>query len=621
MRLLFAQQDTLVMPEVEVRADVPVLYDVSYTDVLDSTGRHYADASELLSMQSLAMVKNYGPSGISSLSIRGSSPSQSQVVWNGFVLQSFQNGQSDISLLPLSLMDQVRLQYGGCGALWGNGGIGGSLHLNALARFSPGIHVQASQQYGSFGRWYSSLKAQYATRRISIGLRAVRQEEENNFPYYNEQIYPKTWQRQRHAALALMGMMPEFHVRLSRNSRISIWYWKQWSDRQIAPVMSIPNSFAEQVDWSDRLAAEWILRKFRFRTGYFSERILFQDTTFNINAFSGFHAWVNECDYTGQANKYWQYSLGLHSTISTGFADNYGQETPSRNQWAAFWTNKVVYKRLELNANVRQEWMITPERWRSVPFMPSVSLQYQVSKRMDALVKVNRHFRWPTMNDLFWKPGGNESLRPEHGWGQEFGLDWHPCCENPKLRSWNISLRVYSRYIHDWIIWKPSNSYWTPVNLHSVWSRGGELRSFWKLPIPGKVKFMLRHGYAITYSTQEKTDRSNANELHKQLIYVPPYSMQMGLQCNYKGWSLESANAWMSWRYTDADNKHYLEGYFLADIYVSKEIPIKDFSLEWSFKIQNIFNKQYQVLEGRAMPGRSLLLGMNMQLNRKRKTK
>ncbi len=75
--------------------------------------------AHILQLESTFFVKNYGPSGISSLSGRGGGASHTAVLWEGFNIQSPLLGQADISLLPTVFVDYIDIQYGGESALFG----------------------------------------------------------------------------------------------------------------------------------------------------------------------------------------------------------------------------------------------------------------------------------------------------------------------------------------------------------------------------------------------------------------------------------------------------------------------------------------------------------------------
>src|SRR5947209_4205122 len=55
---------------------------------------------ELLSLQLPIYFRNYGNGMLSSISMRGTSPQHTAVLWNGININSFSLGQADFSILP-----------------------------------------------------------------------------------------------------------------------------------------------------------------------------------------------------------------------------------------------------------------------------------------------------------------------------------------------------------------------------------------------------------------------------------------------------------------------------------------------------------------------------------------
>ena len=68
---------------------------------------------------------------MSGISMRGSSPQQVAVRWNGININSFSLGQADFSILPAVAFDEVKVHAGGGSALFGSGAIGGSVLLSS----------------------------------------------------------------------------------------------------------------------------------------------------------------------------------------------------------------------------------------------------------------------------------------------------------------------------------------------------------------------------------------------------------------------------------------------------------------------------------------------------------
>src|SRR5579872_4169280 len=68
--------------------------------------------SEILPLQLPIYFRTYGNGMLSSISMRGTSPQHTAVLWNGINITSFSLGQADFSILPASAFDEVKIHEG-----------------------------------------------------------------------------------------------------------------------------------------------------------------------------------------------------------------------------------------------------------------------------------------------------------------------------------------------------------------------------------------------------------------------------------------------------------------------------------------------------------------------------
>lgn len=86
---------------------------------------HPLPLAQRLILDNLLFVRANAPGTLATLSARGLGPSHTPVFWQGFNLQSPQNGVIDASLLPVWPGDRVELRYGGQSAALSSGAMGG----------------------------------------------------------------------------------------------------------------------------------------------------------------------------------------------------------------------------------------------------------------------------------------------------------------------------------------------------------------------------------------------------------------------------------------------------------------------------------------------------------------
>jgi vitamin B12 transporter len=93
-----------------------------------------------------------GPGQVATLSLRGASADESVVLLDGIPLQGPGGGAVDLSTIPATLLDRVRVTRGVLGAQFGAGALGGAVELIPQPpRASARAHAQAAA--GSFGTY------------------------------------------------------------------------------------------------------------------------------------------------------------------------------------------------------------------------------------------------------------------------------------------------------------------------------------------------------------------------------------------------------------------------------------------------------------------------------------
>ena len=83
--------------------------------------------SDLLSENTSVFIKNHGRGALATASFRGTSPSHTQVSWNGININSPMAGMVDFSLIPVYIIDELKLNHGSASLADRSGGIGGSI--------------------------------------------------------------------------------------------------------------------------------------------------------------------------------------------------------------------------------------------------------------------------------------------------------------------------------------------------------------------------------------------------------------------------------------------------------------------------------------------------------------
>ena len=113
--------DTIKIKEVVISRNKPDTEASGYkkTKIDSSTLVNYSNRnlSDMLSDNTDIYIKSYGMGGTSTVAFRGTTASHTIIDWNGININSPMLGQSDLSLFPVGLIDDVNIYFGGASML------------------------------------------------------------------------------------------------------------------------------------------------------------------------------------------------------------------------------------------------------------------------------------------------------------------------------------------------------------------------------------------------------------------------------------------------------------------------------------------------------------------------
>jgi len=291
--------------------------------------------------------------------------------------------------------------------------------------------------------------------------------------------------------------------------------------------------------------------------------------------------------------------LGANNTYAQSQSIEFSKLIPVQNKMALFSSFQYLNKKANLIAvaSVRKEWVNTTP----VPLTWSLGVDYYIARWLKIKANAARVYRIPTINDLFWKEGGNQNLLSESGYAFEGGL-MLVIPKNKKKYNFTFELTAFSREIENWIIWLPNGAFWSPQNLMHVWSRGAETNTSYQYN--GK-RLKLFSNFKTSYVLSENTvSKLNSDaSTNKQLIYVPLYTGQFNYGLIYKKTTVMLNHTYTGYRYTSSDHSQYLEPYYLHNLSLAYKFDFKKLSIDIQFQINNLLNTNYQVLTARPMPG------------------
>ncbi|HMN04147.1 MAG TPA: TonB-dependent receptor [Flavobacteriales bacterium] len=608
-------QDSLQLDAVTISASRGVLFDagVKMQAIDSATMERYQgrDLGELLRDASPVFVKSYGMGSLATTSFRGGGASHTAVLWNGFNLGSAMNGQLDLSLVPAGIAQEVSLQYGGAATLWGSGAVGGVVLLDSRLRFGKGLTLDAATSLGSFGDNRQQLAAGFSNDRWSATLRAYRIGARNDFPYNRQRNGEVEQHRQVNAAMETGGMLAEVGHRINEHQRMDLHVWWNEAERQVPPTLMQDEGADHQHDRALRTTAQWqrVGDKVtsQVRAAWFNEQLWWYGDGADSAAYSRLNTLVAEGEMRFRKGERHLFGLGLHGTLADAATDGYPMgRRQERAALFASWRFRTKDRRFTGTASIRQE--VTDGS--RVPFTWSFGGEYGLAQGVSIKANASRLYRLPTLNDLYWTPGGDPGLRPESGYSGELGL----AVRREPGKGWQVGgeFTGYHRIMNNWIIWLPAGNYWSPQNLMQVWSRGMEFlgevgkRIDWTTITAGVVT-----NYAV--STNERAKTAGDASVGKQLIYVPMYSGGGRLGVTWRAFSVGADAHYTGYRYTSSDNRSFLAPYTLLNAHASWRFRAgRQCRMSITAEGFNLLDEQYQVMLNRPMPLRHFQVGVRM---------
>ncbi|WP_179348681.1 TonB-dependent receptor plug domain-containing protein [Winogradskyella pacifica] len=586
--MLHSQTDSITALR-EVRLISYRLKDSTYTRnvivVKDSVlKQNQASLTNFLNFNSTVYFKENGLGMVSSPSFRGTTASQTSVLWNGININSQTTGQTDFNTINTRGYNKIEIKPGGSSVADGSGAIGGSINLVNELGFNKGFHNELFANYGEFNTYGIDYQTNYSSKKFSMLLGIARNASDNNYPY------PET------DRININGQYHNTNVSFAATSKLNsnntLKVFANIYDGRRNFSVPTPNALkTKYTDFNTRSLIEW-----ESHFSAFKSNLKVASTTEEYRYFGN----INNDFYTyGKVTSFIaKYGLdyvlsnkmlltaGLNYTHNDGRGSNIASET--RNLSAALVSFKhVLSEKFLYELGLRQE---TNEQYGN-PLLYSAGFSAQLTDVYQLKVNTSKNFRIPTYNDLYWQGVGNTDLKPETSYQGEIS-------NNFNFKNLSISLTGYYNYVENLLRWIPDNSgIFRPENTNKVEIYGLESvvtlqKSFGNHKLTGSATF------AYTVSENKETG--------KQLIYVPFYKFTSSVGYNYKRISAyyQYLNNDEVFTTTDHATEHILDSYMVANLGAEYTLSKKR-NYKLGAQILNFWNESYESVLNRPMPGRN----------------
>ena len=664
------EADSLVdIREVEILGQRPMKEIGVQKTAFDSVilNEHIAlSIADVLNFNSSIFVKHYGRATLSTASFRGTSPAHTQVLWNGMKINSPMLGMTDFSMIPACFIDEASLLHGASSVGTTGGGLGGAVLLATRPRTEEGLTLNYVQGVGSFETYDEYLRIGYGNHRWQLSTRVAYASSPNDYKYRNrdkmEYVYDDQMniigqyhptERNRNGAYKDFHLLQEASVRLNNDDRLGLNLWYVGSNREL-PLNTTSYADASRIENRQRehtlrslLSWERIRRNHRLtaKGGYiFSELKYDHRVRMSDDADAVVSTMERSRNYTHTlfAQLQGEWSLGekwllttdlnaYHHRITAKGKEVIGEQGPEtlgyrghRTEWSASATLRWRASRwFGAGLTLREEGYdeefspLIPALVADGDLLGNGALRWRAS--------LTRNYRYPTLNDLYFQPGGNPDLRPEEGWSYDLGIEFQTNKQRRIVAKGSLSW--FDSHIDDWILWHPTAmGYYTPENVKEVHSYGLESVLQLTARLGRAWQASLDASYAWTPSLNEGEPFSSADQsVGKQLPYQPKHTASAALRIGYRSWTLHYKWSYYSKRYTLSSNGSMISGsldaYSTSDLTLEKRLSLRWCNLSLKGTLHNLFDAEYTTVLSRPMPGLhgQLFLGITPKWGCKRK--
>ena len=603
--------DTLHLEEVVV-SDAAVKTGEAFREErysLDSLSLTRATLGENLRRNTAIFVKSYGGNGVATISLRGTSANHTNVYWNNLDLGSPLLGVTDLSSIPIQAADDMSIQYGFASLNDGSGGIGGSIRLNNSWQSLDNSILDVSLYAGSFGRYEGWTRLNIKRKRWAMQFGVLRYAADNNF-YYQDNTEPGYPERQMtNAGFNQSALWSLIYYRISDKEQLSLKTVWTHTDRQVPPPLTGNQQVFDEMN-DQRLMSILEYQRFSHKSRLLASSGLVRDN----------NDFTNGADSVSYLNQFisWQNSLRYQHKFSGILSMESGGRFRAEQANSPSYSGEVIRYRSSLFT----DWRFNP--WQPLefslilreelidndfsPLLGAIGMTWHIDSLQNLRLHVARNYRYATLNDLYWNPGGNASLRPETSYNLEAGYE----LRIPNLPLLNLG--VFHNIIDNWIQWRPAGSVWSPRNIRKVANSGIEAKLRDQLKL-GETNWAWQADYSYTRSVSiAEYDGIDADET-LQLPFVPKHILGFGLEMQYRKYFFRYRQQVTGKYFTNSDNSVYMPGYSVANLSFGLTDILKSqrHALAVTLEFNNLFNYTYQVLPYRPEPGFNM--GIRLKYN------
>jgi len=573
--LMWAQSDTLWTAEIIGSFSKSDEYRTS----VDSLAIDIESASDYLQKDSRFILKQYSPGSVTVSSFGGASSEQSRVLWDGIDISSMATGVMDLSLVPALMLGTNSIVDGINGGATAAMGSMGALNLSLEEKKGRGTTTTIGAS--SIGErslnaysWGSFAKVRYQS--------IVRFNSSSNEYDYRIGTLTGRLVGNNYSDLSYLQ-------RFSGTMGKTLWQsdlWYTQSEKNNSGSILSPG-------YINHLEDETVRFKYKLQRGN-NQLKLYASQEWQAYT-DTMSAWVlHDTNTFGQLTAQYSYA----SKSIDGYLTLNRFSASGTNRMARTWMPQghVVYRPSKKIHLVGRGAYYNDRSYASAYALYERSTQTLLQQW-----SAGTYYRLPTLNELYWNPGGNLDVAAERSYGLKYSLE---------LKN-DIDARFTSDqlYYDQMIQWAPgSDGNWTPQNYYSVYTSTTSMSL-------AKKWWNQHHDLNLTHQYSRILDvaSNNPNIIGKQLIYRPALQAVYTVEQTLPVGKLMIRGYYTGLRHSLRDNA--ASGELPAQSWFDLAYSLSSKEKRWhcTLRMENVSGAQRQYYQFYPMPGRTFLINFKLQ--------
>lgn len=577
----------------------------------------------LMDIPGLTVTDMGGNAGLKTVSLRGMGTAHTEIYIDGIRMSNLQSGQPDLGLIGMENLSSAVIDYAQNSISF----------TTARPAFKPKDNgdyrkfaMNAGFKTGSFGTYLPSLRLGWKlSKKICLSANAGGTLSDGDYPYRTTDGNGSDIQIRRSG-----NDLIQMHAGADIFGNMGDGYWQakayiNFSDRGAPGSITWPSQ-ERQKDRNLYIqgSLRWSSGRYRLAA---SSKVSYDQMdymgTWGDSRYGQGEIQLNT-SHLYRLKGWWHMSAALGGQWDLLESGNYGAVTDtaepgegiSRMEVRSTVTSSFILDWFKADISLEYKNLHDIENHRNILALawlsPSAGMRFRLVEGLELSAFGRRACRVPMFNELYYIGFGNLGLRPEDAWLTDIGAEW----ERNICRTMKFAVKVdgFFNWLDDKITSSPSShdpNIWLPYNIGKVFSKGADLSGTFRYE--GR---QWKAGADTRYTFQDARDRTpGSDSFNMQIPYIARHSIVISGEVTWKGWRLDAR--W-NCRMGRTDNSSTLEDWDTVDVGLSRCIRLSRKSsvpeAKVSISARNLTDTRYELTRGYPMPGRSIMLGISLDL-------